>query len=79
MFPVHVLVTVEFIVNPGFILSDDAIEVLHYNNIPSNKSRCPCESDYALLSVAAQTLWNPRLSYSTVYTPLANLSFVRFL
>jgi hypothetical protein len=72
-------VTVESIVNPGLIPSDDAIEVLHYNNIPSNKSRCPYESDYALLSIAAQTLWNPRLPYTVEYTPLANLNFVQVL
>lgn len=68
MFPFHVLVTVEFIVNPGLIPSDDAIEVLHYNK--SNVH----ESDYALLSVAAQALWNPRLPYTIVQTPLANLN-----
>lgn len=79
MFPLHVLASVQFIVNPGLIPSDDAIEVLHYDNIPSNKSRCPYERDYARLSIAAQTLWNPRLSYTTVYTPLANLNFVQFL
>jgi len=56
VFPLHVLVTVKFIVNPGLIPSDDAIEVLHCNNIPGNKSRCPYESDYALPSIAAQTL-----------------------
>jgi hypothetical protein len=50
VFPFHVLVTVEFIVNPGLIPSDDATEVLHYNKIQSNKSRCPYESDYALVN-----------------------------
>jgi hypothetical protein len=79
VFPLHVLLTVEFIVNPGLIPNDNAIEVLHCNNIPSNKNRCPYESDYALLSVAAQTLWNPKLSYTIVYAPLANLNFVQFL
>ena len=52
MFPLRVLVTVKFIVNPGLIPSDDANEVLHYNNSPSNKSRCPYDSDYAVLSIA---------------------------
>jgi len=31
-----------------------------------------------LCRLLAQALWNPRLSYTIVYTPLANLNFVQF-
>jgi hypothetical protein len=52
-------VTAEFVVKLGLIPSDDAIEVLHCNNIPSDRSRCPYKSGYALLSVACTNFVEP--------------------